>query len=103
IDYDSQPHPAAPAPAGAKKQFPRALPEGLSHFDRLSSTQGEVASIEKLYRHDFGDEGILTLEEGRATKSAFLTEAGKHRYVHLATHGFFVEEKLPAPMALAQR
>jgi CHAT domain-containing protein len=103
IDYDSQPHQAAPAPAGAKKQFPRALLAGLSHFDRLSSTQGEVASIEKLYRHDFGDEGILTLEEGRATKTAFLTEAGKHRYLHLATHGFFVEETLPPPVTLAQR
>ena len=61
-----------------------------------------MASIEKLYRHDFGDTGILTLEEGRATKTAFLAEAGKHRYVHLATHGFFVEEKLPVPVALVQ-
>ena len=32
-----------------------------------------------------------------------LAEAGKHRYLHLATHGFFIEEKLPAPAALAQR
>ncbi len=104
IDYDSQPGKAAQPPGGVKK-FGRGLPEGLPRFDRLSATQGEVASIEKLYHKDFGAEGILTLEEGRATKTAFLAEAGKHRYVHLATHGFFVEEKLPAPvpMALAQR
>jgi CHAT domain-containing protein/Tfp pilus assembly protein PilF len=103
INYDAQADQAAPAPASVKKKFGRALPKGLSRFDRLPGTQGEVASIEKLYRHDFGAEGILALEEGRATKTAFLAEAGKYRYVHLATHGFFVEEKLPVPMTLAQR
>ena len=101
IDYDAKSEKAAPPPAGVKK-FGRALPEGFSRFDRLPATQGEVASIEKLYRHDFGAEGILTLEEGRATKTAFLAEAGKHRYMHLATHGFFFEEKLPEPVPSAR-
>ena len=102
INYDAQRDQAATVPAATKK-FGRGLPEGFAPFNRLPGTQGEVASIEKLYRHDFGAEGILSLEEGRATKTAFLAEAGKYRYVHLATHGFFVEEKLPVSVSLAQR
>ena len=102
IDYDGRPDKLAQAPSSPKK-FGRDLPQSLSHFDPLPATRGEVASIEKLYHRDFGTEGILTLEEGRATKAALLAEGGRHRYLHLATHGFFVEEKLPTPMALGQR
>ena len=97
IDYDATPHPAAPPPARVKKEFPHRR-GGSSHFEKLSATQFEVASIQKLYHDNFSDEkGILTLEKDKATKTAFLTEAGQCRNIHLATHGFFVEEKLPSP------
>jgi CHAT domain-containing protein len=69
----------------------------------LPATQREVTLIEKLYHQDFGTAGIETLEENRATKAAFLAEAGRYRYLHLATHGFFIQEKPASPAAQAQR
>jgi CHAT domain-containing protein/Tfp pilus assembly protein PilF len=102
IDYDAQPGKSAPAPAGST-QPTRALPRGFSHFDRLPGTADEVDAITRLYQSDFGREGITTLAQTEASKRSFLAEAGQHRYLHLATHGFFVEEKLPTPALLGQR
>jgi CHAT domain-containing protein len=62
-----------------------------------------VALIEKLYHQDFGAKGIEVLQGERATKLAVLAQAGRCRYLHLATHGFFVQEKLPPPATQAQR
>ena len=73
------------------------------HFNRLPATGREVASIRNLYQNNFGSAGIQTLENDQATKGAFLAVAGRYRYLHLATHGFFLQEKLPTPLALAQR
>jgi CHAT domain-containing protein len=102
IDYDAQPGKSAPAPT-SPMQPTRALPRGFSHFDRLPGTADEVAAITRLYQSDFGRDGITTLAQREASKRSFLAEAGLHRYLHLATHGFFVEEKLPTPALLGQR
>jgi CHAT domain-containing protein len=96
VDYDAQPGPAKPDAPAKPKKFGRELSQGMTHFPELSQTQGEIATIEKLYRQNFGNEGISTpLEQSQATKHAFLAAAGQHRYLHLATHGFFVQENLP--------
>jgi CHAT domain-containing protein len=79
------------------------LPQGFVHFNRLPATQREVALIEKLYHQDFGTAGIRTLEEDQATKAAFLAQAGRYRYLHLATHGFFIQERPPTPVAQTHR
>jgi CHAT domain-containing protein len=73
------------------------------HFQPLQGTREEVAAIENVYQHEIGKEGMVSLQEAQATKAAVLAEACKHRYLHLATHGFFIEEKLPVPVTLAQR
>jgi CHAT domain-containing protein/tetratricopeptide (TPR) repeat protein len=103
IDYDGQSGPPALSPSGSPKSLSRDLPQGFVHFNRLPATQREVALIEKLYHQDFGAAGIKTLQEDQATKAAFLAEAGRYRYLHLATHGFFIQEKLPAPVAQSNR
>ncbi len=100
VDYDAQPGSTQVAMAAApKKQFGRAPMEGLARFDSLEGTQGEIATIEKLYRKDFGLEGITTLEQAQASKQAFLRAAAEHRYLHLATHGFFAPENREAATA----
>ncbi len=102
INYDAQPGPAEVAQADGPAST-RSLPAGSMHFQPLQGTRDEVAAIEKLYRHELGTRGIRSLQESQATKATVLAEAGKYRYLHLATHGFFIEEKLPVPVALAQR
>ena len=44
-------------------------------------------------------QGITVLEQTQAGKQAFLAEARRHRWLHAATHGFFVEDQLPSPAA----
>jgi CHAT domain-containing protein len=101
VDYDAQPGAAKPDAPAKPKKFGRELPKGLTHFGELPQTRGEIATIEKLYRQNFGNEGISpSLEQARATKQAFLAAAGQYRYLHLATHGFFVEDNLPSVPAL---
>ena len=102
IDYDGRPGPAEVAQADVPSVQSQSAGR-LPCTSTAPATRDEVAAIEKLYHQDFGEKGILTLEEDQATKAALLAEAGKHRYLHLATHGFFIEEKLPVPAALAQR
>ncbi len=100
IDYDGRPGQLAAVPGG--KDASHDPSQGFVHFNRLPATQREVALIEKLYHQDFGAAGIQTLEEEQATKAAFLAQAGRHRYLHLATHGFFIQEKSPAAGTQAQ-
>ncbi len=102
INYDAQPGPAEVAQADGPAST-RSLPAGAMHFQPLQGTRDEVAAIERLYQHELGTQGIRSLQEAQATKAAVLAEAGKYRFLHLATHGFFIEEKLSVPVALAQR
>jgi CHAT domain-containing protein len=102
VDYDAQPGKAEPARAAGPKHFALPPAAGRVHFGPLPGTQGEVAAIEKLYRRDFGGEGIALLEQSRATKGAFLADAVRHRYLHVATHGFFAPESQRSALALAQ-
>ncbi len=102
INYDAPPGPAEVAQADGPAST-RSLPAGAMHFQPLQGTRDEVAAIERLYQHELGTQGIRSLQEAQATKAAVLAEAGKYRFLHLATHGFFIEEKLPPPSFLAQR
>ncbi len=66
----------------------------LARFNPLPGTRGEIATIEKMYRQvGLGGAGLTLLDRSRANKAAFRAEAPRHRYLHMATHGFFVAEK----------
>ncbi len=102
IDYDA----AMPQQKVAQADAPasiRGRQTGLIHFRPLPGTRDEAAAIERLYRQDFGADGICALQNAGATKTTVLAEAGKHRYVHLATHGFFIDERLSTLTAPTQR
>jgi tetratricopeptide (TPR) repeat protein len=75
----------------------RSLLPGTLHFGPLPGTESEIAAIEELYKiyhHDVESDGVTPLRKSRASKEAFLAEARRHAYLHLATHGFFIEEKV---------
>ena len=75
----------------------RNVPPGTLHFGPLPGTEGEIAAIEELCHHQVGSEGVTTLRKSLAGKAAFLAEVRRHGYLHLATHGFFIEEKVHIP------
>ena len=102
VDYDAEPSksPASPTPSVEQRS---SLPAGHMHFGPLPGTEDEMVAIEGLYRHDVGGEGVTALQKSHASKQAFLAEARRHGYLHLATHGFFIEEKLPPPRMDATR
>ena len=63
-------------------------------FEPLSATQGELASLAKLYGDNFGQTGLTILEGTEAREEKFCDEAVRHRFLHIATHGFFAPSSL---------
>jgi CHAT domain-containing protein len=94
VDYDSR---SAVAENRPKKQFGNSVrairDQGDEPFPPLSGTRGELATIQKLYRDNFGADGLTPLEGAAATRDAFVREASKHLYLHLATHGYFASAR----------
>jgi CHAT domain-containing protein/Tfp pilus assembly protein PilF len=74
----------------------RGVPEGCVNFasirfDALPASGAETRSIAQLWR-ERGWKGV-ELEGARATESAFKQQAPGKRVIHIATHGFFLEER----------
>ncbi|MEQ8788701.1 MAG: tetratricopeptide repeat protein [Pirellulaceae bacterium] len=93
VDYDDRSGKlAANTP---RKAFPgrRAPRNAEATFTPLDGSRGELASIEKMYRNLWGEEGIIALEGSAASEEKVRTEAPRHLYLHLATHGFFASER----------
>jgi CHAT domain-containing protein len=94
IDYDAEGVAIPDAPANPIVLASRA-PTDFATFRPLPATEAEVAAIARLCPQESASGSVTRLEKAQASKAAFLAEAGKHRYLHLATHGFFIEENLP--------
>ncbi len=90
------------ARAGVSRLSFRSVRPGSLHFGPLPGTEGEICAIEELYRRAVGSEGVTALTKSQAGKGAFLAAARRHGYLHLATHGFFLDEKVRPP-ALGSR
>jgi CHAT domain-containing protein len=93
IDY------GADAGAGADRGASRSAAVGtragfLPNFPRLSETGDEIASIGRNFRKRFRGAEALELDGDRATEEALRREAPRHRFLHLATHGYFAPEGL---------
>jgi CHAT domain-containing protein len=98
VDYDAQgavsPEAAVPSTFGRHAAEIRGLSQ--FKFPPLWGTRGESAVIEKLYRSKYAT-GITVLEQSDASKDRFCIEAPRHKFLHIATHGFF------APVPLTSR
>ena len=97
VDYDAPPD-ISQGTSTPKKKFGRtpSVVRGSDWrgFTPLSATRGELATIDKLYRGTFGPDGITLLEKSEANEKRFRQEAPRHKFLHVATHGFFAPESL---------
>ncbi len=63
----------------------------LRPWEELRSTRDEVLAVADSFRQRFEGRAVKELRRQQATEAAFRDSAGSHRYLHLATHGFFAE------------
>ena len=66
----------------------------LPDFPKLAATGDEIAAIERYFEHRFRGAQRDELSGGLATEAALRTAASKHRFLHLATHGYFAPPEL---------
>jgi CHAT domain-containing protein len=59
-------------------------------FDELPGTDREVGAVSRLWKEAAPDAGETILRGAAADEAAFKEAASEHRYLHLATHGFFL-------------
>jgi CHAT domain-containing protein len=95
VDYGSDPG----KPQLLAEATQRAGP--FSEWSALSGTAAEIAAIGRRFKRTFPDSTLAELSEGQATEEAFREKVAKHRYLHVATHGFFAPEKIKSALAFA--
>ncbi len=100
ISYDGE---AAPFAEGGKATSRGAVLRGSSSapfewtFGRLPSTRGEAEVVGEYFLDAYEDEDApepTILTRRKASRDAFEALAPKHRFLHLATHGWFAPESV---------
>ncbi|MBA4190360.1 MAG: hypothetical protein C0467_20425 [Planctomycetaceae bacterium] len=87
---------APPGEARAQGEYPVTQPKptsGLVAWKPLDATAGEIHKIGDLFSKNVPGSVFKSLSKGEATEGAIRQAAGKHRYLHFATHGFFDDLK----------
>ncbi|OWK40380.1 CHAT domain-containing protein [Fimbriiglobus ruber] len=85
IAFGDGPDPSLPTSTSKLPPVPR--------FNALEGTDSEVNDLRAQFEDAFPDAPPPTvLRKDRATKAAFLQNAPRYPYIHLATHGFFAQE-----------
>jgi len=73
-------------------------------FPPLPGAESEVNVLRIQFEHSFpGAAALKVLRKDQATKQAVLDAVPLHRFVHLATHGFFADGSEESAVAVAQR
>jgi CHAT domain-containing protein/tetratricopeptide (TPR) repeat protein len=73
-------------------------------FKPLRGTESEVNDLRAQFEDTFPDAPApKVLRRDKASKQAFLTAAAAHRFLHLATHGFFASPSEKSALDVAQR
>jgi CHAT domain-containing protein/Flp pilus assembly protein TadD len=93
------------ADGGAVVADSRSAPRGGARMQwkALEGTRAEVAAIKDSFQDRFPAARMTDLRRSRATEAAVRQEAPAHRYLHLATHGFFAPRELRCALADVSR
>src|SRR5262249_45158860 len=70
----------------------------LKGWPRLPATQAEAAAVKDLFGQLFKKGTVTDLRQAEARKKAVREAMVKHRFVHLATHGFFAPPELKSAL-----
>jgi tetratricopeptide (TPR) repeat protein len=100
VDFDAAPELADAR--GGKRTAVRGNRAGvLMQFQRLDATREEIVAVADSFRRGHRRQKVLVseLRDDEATEAAVRSQAPKHRYVHLATHGFFAPPELLSALA----
>ena len=92
IDYDA-------SPGGSKNRSGSARPAGRGdamHFSEqaVKNSRGEILAVRDSFEQAHDDGTVRSLRRQKATEEEFRREAPEHRFLHLATHGFFAPPAL---------
>jgi CHAT domain-containing protein len=98
VDFDATPGAvdagaAAAARGGAEPQ----------KWQPLRGTRAEVVAIKDSFQQRYPQATLTERRRERPTESEFRQQAPRHRYLHLATHGFFAAPQLRSALALTSR
>ena len=83
----------------ASRSAPRE--DSLHSFRKLDHSAAEVAAIQLAFQRHFKQAQVDMLLGEEATESAFRRQAPRHRWLHLATHGYYDPPSLRAQEATA--
>jgi CHAT domain-containing protein len=88
IDYGGKA--GAPQVLSSQRNAVGRLRDGTPReYGRLRAGKVELASIARWYRQKARSDQLTTISGANATEEVFRSEAGRHQWVHLATHGYF--------------
>jgi CHAT domain-containing protein/tetratricopeptide (TPR) repeat protein len=90
----------APVVAGAADQDER---QSQFRFDPLPGTQAEVQALRDHFERRFPNGKVELLEDAAATEQAFWQQAPQHRWLHIATHGFFAPANIRSALVTQHR
>jgi len=98
VDFDAAP--GMSLAAAEPGRTPRRTRAGaLQNWPPLPATRSEIQSIEHSFQTAAPQGRVTALTAAGATESALRAAAPQHRYLHLATHGFFAPEELKSALA----
>ncbi len=93
--FDAPPMPVAGGEQELRNSVPSCAPFGRIRFDSLPGSRAEVQDVESLWK---GRVPVLTLTGRDATEGAFKRWAQGRTILHLATHGYFLQDRCPSSL-----
>jgi CHAT domain-containing protein/Flp pilus assembly protein TadD len=93
IDYGGDP--GTGVDRGASRSAAVATRAGLlPDFTPLPATRGEILEVRDSFEEHFPSVRAAMIRGAKATEEALRREAPRHRFLHLATHGYFAPQEL---------
>jgi len=96
-------NPGVAASVGARSAPGGSGLDGLHSWKPLPGTGREARAIGDLFRHVHPDAKVTALSGDHSTEAAVRAQAGKHQYLHFATHGFYDPPGLRSALAATAR